>query len=338
MNFRSLNSGSIAAAVIAVVLLTADRVAAQVPDPQPVAGYTVPRTNEGQPDFEGFWTNATYTPLQRRDGVAGEFYTAEEVAAIEARALERESAQTVPGTTADVHYDFTQFGLDRSQATLATGLRTSLIFDPPDGRIPPLTAEGQRIMAAREEQRGLRGARYDAPENMNLSERCLIMRGAGPPMMNMVYNSNYQIVQSRDYVMFLVEMIHDARIIPLDGREQADANVRQWMGTSRGHWEGDTLVVETANFNGKNPIRGSTENMRVTERFTRVDDETIIYRFTIDDEIMWTRPWSAELSMKKTIGPLFEHACHEGNYGLYNTLVGARREERLAAEAAAAQE
>jgi len=154
----------------------------------------------------------------------------------------------------------------------------------------------------------------------------------------MVYNSNYQIVQSRDYVMFLVEMIHDARIIPLDGREQADANVRQWMGTSRGHWEGDTLVVETANFNGKNPIRGSTENMRVTERFTRVDDETIIYRFTIDDEIMWTRPWSAELSMKKTIGPLFEHACHEGNYGLYNTLVGARREERLAAEAAAAQE
>ena len=338
MNFRSLSSGSIAAAAIAVVLLTANRVAAQVPDPQPVAGYTVPRTKEGQPDFGGFWTNATYTPLQRRDGVAGEFYTAEEVAASEARAAQRESAQTVPGTTADVHYDFTQFGLDRSQSTLASSLRTSLIFDPPDGRIPPRTAEGERITAQREEQARLRGGRFDSAENNQLSDRCIIMGGAGPPMMNMVYNSNYQIVQSRDYVVFLVEMIHDARIVPLDGREQADANVRQWMGTSRGHWEGDTLVVETTNFNGKNPFRGSTENMRVTERFTRVDDETIIYRFTIDDEIMWTRPWSAELSMKKTIGPLFEHACHEGNYGLYNTLVGARREERLAAEAAAAQE
>ena len=157
MNFRSLNSGSLTAAVIAVVLLTANPVAAQAPDPQPVAGYTVPRTADGQPDFEGFWTNATYTPLQRRDGVAGEFYTAEEVAASEARAAERESAQTVPGTTADVHYDFTQFGLDRSQSTLASSLRTSLIFDPPDGRIPPRTTAGERIMAQREEQARLRG-------------------------------------------------------------------------------------------------------------------------------------------------------------------------------------
>ena len=336
MHHRLISSGSIAATVIAMALLTANPVAAQTPDPTPVAGYTVPRTADGQPDFEGFWTNATYTPLQRRDGVAGEFYTAEEVAASEARAAERESAQTVPGTTADVHYDFTQFGLDRSQSTLASSLRTSLIFDPPDGRIPPRTTAGERIMAQREEQARLRGGRFDAVENNQLSDRCIIMGGAGPPMMNMVYNSNYQIVQSRDYVMFLIEMIHDARIIPLDGREQADANVRQWMGTSRGHWEGDTLVVETANFNGKNPIRGSTENMIVTERFTRVDDETIVYRFTIDDASMWTRPWSAGLPMKKTIGPLFEHACHEGNYGLYNTLVGARREERLAAEAAAA--
>ena len=163
MNHRFLNSGSITAAVIAASLLTANLVGAQVPtqvpNPSPADGYTVPRTPDGQPDFEGFWTNATYTPLQRRDGVTGEFYTAEEVAAIEARAAERESAQTVPGTTADVHYDFTQFGLDRSQATLATGLRTSLIFDPPDGRIPPRTAEGQRIMAQREEEARLRGGR-----------------------------------------------------------------------------------------------------------------------------------------------------------------------------------
>ena len=337
MKHRFLTSGSIAAAVFAASLLTANLVGAQVPNPSPADGYTVPRTPDGQPDFEGFWSNTTYTPLQRRDGVTGEFYTAEEVAVIEARALERESAQTVPGTTADVHYDFTQFGLDRSQATLATGLRTSLIFDPADGRIPPRTAEGQRITAQREEEARLRGGRWDSAENNQLDDRCIIMGGSGPPMMNTGYNSNYQIVQSHDYVMILVEMIHDVRIIPLDGRGQADQKVRRWMGSSRGHWEGATLVVETANFNGKNPFRGSTENMRVTERFTRVDDETMVYRFTVDDETMWTRPWSAELLMKQTIGPIFEHACHEGNYGLYNTLVGARLEEKLAAEEAAAQ-
>ena len=337
MDHRILNSGSIAACAIAVSLLTANPVAAQAPDPSPAAGYTVPRTPDGQPDFEGFWTNATYTPLQRRDGVAGEFYTAAEVAAIEARAAARESAQTVPGTTADVHYDFTQFGLDRSQATLATGLRTSLIFDPPDGRIPPRTEAGQRIITQHEAEARLRGGRYDAVENMNLSERCLIMRGSGPPMLDAGYNSNYQIVQNRDHLMILVEMIHDARIIPLDGREQADQRIRQWMGTSRGHWEGDTLVVETANFNGKNSVYGSTGNKRVTERFTRIDDQTIVYRFTIDDATMWTRPWSAELLMKKTIGPIFEHACHEGNYGLINTLAGARFEEKMAAQEAAAQ-
>ena len=338
MNHRFLDSVSIVVALTAISLLTANPVAAQAPDPNPADGYTPPRTPDGQPDFEGFWTNATYTPLERRDGVTGEFYTPEEVAASEARAAERESAQTVPGTTPDVHYDFTQFGLDRSQATLASSLRTSLIFDPPDGSIPPMTAEGQRITAEREEEAQLRGGRWDSAENNQLDDRCLIMRGSGPPMMSTGYNSNYQIVQSRDYVMILVEMIHDVRIIPLDGRVQTDRNVRQWMGTSRGHWEGDTLVVETASFNGKNPFNGSTENMRVTERFTRIDDETIVYRFTIDDETMWTRPWSAELPMKKTVGPIFEHACHEGNYGLYNTLVGARLEEQLAAEEAAAQE
>ena len=336
-NRRFLNSGSITAAVIAASLLTANLVGAQVPNPSPADGYTVPRTPDGQPDFEGFWSNATYTPLQRRDGVAGEFYTAEEVAAIEARALERESAQTVPGTNADVHYDFTQFGLDRSQATLATGLRTSLIFDPPDGRIPPRTVEGQRIMAQRGEEARLRGGRWDSAENNQLDDRCIIMAGSGPQMMDAGYNSNYQIVQNRDYVMILIEMIHDARIIPLDGREQADAKIRQWMGTSRGYWEGNTLVVETANFNGKNPINGSTENKRVTERFTRIDDETMVYRFTVEDETMWARPWSAELLMKQTIGPIFEHACHEGNYGLVNTLAGARLEEKLAAEEAAAR-
>ncbi len=151
-------------------------------------------------------------------------------------------------------------------------------------------------------------------------------------MMDSGYNSNYQIVQTPDYVVILVEMIHDARIIPLDGRPQAHSNVRQWMGTSRGHWEGDTLVIETANFNGKNPFRGSSENMRVIERLERVADDAISYTFTIEDESTWVRPWTGQMSMLSTFGPLFEHACHEGNYGLYNTLVGARLEEQQAAE------
>jgi hypothetical protein len=152
------------------------------------------------------------------------------------------------------------------------------------------------------------------------------------------YNNVYQIVQAPGYVMILVEMIHDVRIVPLDGRSHLPQNVRQWVGDSRGRWEGDTLVVETTNFNGKNPFRGSSENMRVTERFTRADADTILYKFTIEDETMWTRPWSAELPTKKTQGPMFEHACHEGNYGLYNTLVGARAEEKRAAEQAAKKE
>jgi hypothetical protein len=162
-----------------------------------------------------------------------------------------------------------------------------------------------------------------------------MMDRVGPPMLYGNYNNNYQIVQAPGYVMILVEMLHDTRIIPLDGRAHVPRNVRQWTGSYRGGWEGDTLVVETTNFNGKNPFRGSSDNMRVIERFTRVDENTIRYQFTVDDPATWARPWSAELPMKKTIGPLFEHACHEGNYGLYNILAGTRADEKRAAEEAA---
>jgi hypothetical protein len=179
------------------------------------------------------------------------------------------------------------------------------------------------------------GGQLDAAQNMPIGTRCIIMAGAGPPMLFAGYNSNYQIVQSPGYVMILVEMIHDVRIIPLDNRPQPHSNIRQWMGISRGRWEGDTLVVETTNFNGKNPFRGSSENMRVIERFTRVSDETIVYKFTIEDPATWSRPWTAEVPMAKTQGPIFEHACHEGNYGVTNTLAGARAEERQAGEEAA---
>jgi hypothetical protein len=296
--------------------------------------WTPARTPDGQPDLQGFWTNATFTPLERPKDVTKEFFTKEEAAEFEKRLAAEDAAQTEPGTIADVHYDFTQFGLDTAQAPYASHLRTSLIFDPADGKLPPLTAEGQARAAARAEQ-AKRVGRWDSAQSNELDDRCMIFAGAGPPMLPQSYNSNYQIVQTSGYVMILFEMAHDVRIIPLDGRPHVPAAVQQWIGDSRGRWDGDTLVIETTNFNGKNPLRGSSERMRVTERLTRVDTDTIRYRFTIDDESTWTRPWSAELLMRKATGPLFEHACHEGNYGLYNTLAGARLGEKRAAEEAA---
>jgi hypothetical protein len=296
--------------------------------------WTAPRTPDGQPDLQGFWTNTTYVPLQRPQDVTKEFYTKEEVAERIKRAAAAEAAQTEPGTIPDVHYDFTQFGLDRSQGPLALNLRTSLIVDPRDGKLPPLTAEGQKRADDRAEARKRMGGPYDAAQNQPLSVRCIIMDRIGPPMLGGAYNNNYQIVQVPGYVMILVEMIHDVRIIPLDERPHLPQNVRQWTGSYRGRWEGETLVVETRNFNGKNPFQGSSENMRLIERFTRVDENTIRYQFTVDDPSTWTQPWTAEVPWAKTIGPLFEHACHEGNYGLGNILAGARVEEKRAAEAA----
>ena len=322
-----------------MVLTIAVGVPATVPIAAQESTYTAPRTPDGQPDLQGFWTNQTYTPLERSDGVTGEFYTAEEVAEIENARAQSEASQTTPGTIPDVHYDFTQFGLDRSQSGVAPNMRTSLIVDPPDGRLPPLTAAAEQRTADRVAARERMGGRWGAAEANELDDRCIIMRSAGPPMLSAGYNSNYHIVQAPGYVMILVEMIHDARIIPLDWSDQPSPKLRQWMGTSRGRWEGETLVVETSNFNGKNPIPsatgriipGSGAQMRVTERFTRVAEDRIMYEFSLEDPGTWTTPWSAEMPMQKTGGPIFEHACHEGNYGLYNTLVGARREEQEAA-------
>ena len=209
------------------------------------------------------------------------------------------------------------------------------MVDPADGKIPPMTAEGKKRAAERDEANKRLGGRWDSAQSNQLDDRCLIMRGPGPPMMDAAYNSNYQIIQDAGYVMILTEMIHDVRIIPLTPGPQPSKNIRQWIGLSSGHWENNTLVVETTNFNGKNPFAGSSENLRVIERFTRVADDMIQYRFTIEDESVWARPWSGELPLVKTHGPIFEHACHEGNYGLYNTLVGARLEEKKAAEEAA---
>ena len=341
MRHRFLVSVGVLAIAVAVVSLATIPVAGQSATPtkgvegKGTKAYTPPRTPDGQPDLQGFWTNSTYTPLERPEKVTKEFYTPEEAADAEKLAAERETEQTTPGTTADVHYDFTQFGLDRSQSTFARNLRTSLIVDPPDGKIPQLTPEGQKRAADRAAARRAQGGQYDAVQNMPIGSRCIIMAGAGPPMMNAGYNSNYQIVQGPGYVMILTEMIHDARIIPLDGRPQPPAGARQWTGISRGRWDGNTLVVETTNFNGKNPFRGASENVKVTERFTRTSDDSVVYRFTIEDESTWSKPWTAEMPMKKTQGPIFEFACHETNYGIANILAGAREDEKKAAAQAA---
>ncbi|HLG58879.1 MAG TPA: hypothetical protein VI485_26270 [Vicinamibacterales bacterium] len=329
-------------ATVALAVLATISVAGQTQTPAKAApartaagkAYTAPRTSDGQPDLQGFWTNSTYVPLERPDGVTKEIYTPDEAEAAIKRAATREAEQTEPGTTADVHYDFTQFGLDRSQSTFAKNLRTSLIVDPPDGKIPPVTPEAQKRTQALAAARKARGGQYDAVENMPIGSRCIIMGGAGPPMMNAGYNANYQIVQAPGHVMILTEMIHDVRIIPLDGRPQPPSGVRQWTGLSRGRWEGDTLVVETTNFNGKNAFRGSSANLKVTERFTRTASDIIQYRFTVEDPSTWTRSWTAEAPLAKTEGPIFEFACHESNYGIANILAGARADEKRAAEQA----
>ena len=300
--------------------------------------YKVPRTVDGQPDLQGYWTNATLVPLQRPQGVTAEFLPREEFEKRVAQRVAMDEEQTTPGTTCDVHYDFTQFALDKTQSAIAENYRTSLIVDPPDGRLPPQTPEAQkRVQAAAAARKAAQATQYDRVQNISQGSRCIVSGGAGPPLMDAGYNANYQIVQSKDVVMILTEMIHDARIIPLDKTRPAPAaGYRNWMGASRGWWEGDTLVVETTNFNGRQPFQqASTETMKVTERFTRKSADQIAYRFTVEDPNAWTRPWTAEAILQTIEGPIFEHACHEGNYGIANTLAGVRLEEKLAAEEAA---
>jgi len=297
----------------------------------PGKAYTPPRTPDGQPDLQGFWTNSTYVPLERPKDVTKDYYTPAEAEEAMKKAAEREAEQTEPGTTADVHYDFSQFGLDRSQSTFARSLRTSLVFDPPDGRMPPVNAAGQKRAAERAAARKAMGGQYDSVQNMPIGSRCIIMGGAGPPLMNAGYNANYQIVQAPGHVMILTEMIHDVRVIPLDSRPQAPGAVRQWTGLSRGRWEGNTLVVETTNINPDHAFRGVpySDEARVSERFTRVDDDTILYEFTVDDPRTYTAPWGGEIPFERFDDQLYEYACHEGNYALGAVLSGARYEESL---------
>jgi hypothetical protein len=278
------------------------------------------------PDLSGYWTNTTVTPLERPKELADKaFFTPQEAAEYAKRQLATPEA-TGPGTYADVHYNMAQFGLERSQSKVAANVRTSLITDPPDGRMPAMLPEARKRIADRAAQ--AKGHEFDGPENRGLAERCIMWGNEGPPMMPAGYNSNLEIVQGPGYVAIMQEMIHDVRMIPTDGSPHLPSNVRQWMGDPRGHWEGDTLVVDTTNFTDKTAFRGSSASLHVVERFRRVDADTILYQFTVDDPSTWTHSWSAEIPMTKIQGPVFEYACHEGNYGMANNLSGARAEEK----------
>ena len=300
------------------------------------------RTPDGRPDISGVWDFRTVTPLERPEEFADQaFLSEEEVAAYaaervrasnadrdrEARKLETTSRGQVNGTreSRDLALAYNDFWWDRGDSVVETR-RTSLVVDPPNGRLPALTEAAQARAAERLRinQRPSWG-----PEDRPLGERCITGFNSGPPMLPAAYNMNVQIFQTADHVVLLNEMVHNARIIPLDGSDHG--TVPMWTGDSRGHWEGDTLVVETKNFLRETSFRNSSRNLHLVERIRRVSEDVLLYSFTVTDPTTWTQPWSVELPMRQSDLPIFEYACHEGNYGMDGTLTGARAVEKAAA-------
>ena len=328
-------------AVLALVMLAPVVASGQAATPSTTDGASF-RTPWGDPDLQGTWTNTTTTPLQRPTDLADkEFLTAEEHAVRDqqvALSVDLDNRYRPTGAETPVSVGaYNNYWMERG--TLST--RTSLIIDPPDGRLPPMTPEEQ-VLQNRGHVSTFSSSRFDSVEDFNALDRC-ISRGMPGAMMPGFYNHNYQILQTPDHVVIFVEMVHDARIIPLDGRSHAPAAVRQWIGDSRGRWEGNTLVVESSNFadkvngrqelghtQGGGTVFGGDENLRLVERFTRVSDDAIDYEFTVVDPTVWEAPWTASMPMTAIDGPLFEYACHEGNYAMTNILAGARAEEGAA--------
>jgi hypothetical protein len=275
-------------------------------------------TTDGHPNLQGIWDYRTMTPLERPAELAGQqFFTDEEASAYRQEGLARRNKDrraSDVGSARDVSNAYNEFWWDYGK-TLTADLRTSLIVDPADGRIP--------YRADRERGRRARG--YDGPESRGLWERCLTR---SLPRLSGAYNNNFQIIQSEEYVAIVNEMIHEVRMIPLDVRPHVHRNIRQWQGDARGRWDGDTLVVETTNFTDQTNFRGSREDLHLIERFTRVDADTLLYEFTVEDSTVWQQPWSAMVPMIRNTERMYEYACHEGNYGMTNLLNGARVQER----------
>ena len=288
------------------------------------------RTADDRPDLRGIWSNASLTPFERPKEFAGKKFFTEEEAAEYARKVMEQSNRDRRGATAeeDVGGAYNEAWFDRG-TKVGSNLRTSIVVDPPDGKVPALTPEAREANAGRA---AIQRRPPEGPEDFALPVRCILWGTSGPPMIPAVYNNYYQIIQTKDYVAIEIEMIHDVRIIPLDGRPHLPPAIRRWMGDSVGRWEGDTLVVDTTNFTDQTHFRGSDKNLHVVERFTRTGAETLQYRFTIDDPTAFTRPWTGEIAMSRASGPIYEYACHEGNYSLANMLSAARTQEKDAAK------
>jgi len=331
MRFRFFASAAASALMLAATLPGQTPGAAAPAKPPAKAKSAIPRTPDGHPDLQGIWTNATITPLERPVNMANK----PTVTDAEAKDYEKRAAQELEKTDGASESPllaaagsngtggYNVLFIDRgSELARVDGVkRTSLIVDPPDGRVPPLTPEAR--------QRGGGGfGRMDSVKDRPLAERCLLGFGStsGPPMLPVLYNNNYQIVQTPETVMILIEMVHDARMVRMNGTHPPKT-VQQWLGDSIGHWEGDTLVVDTTNFTNKTRFRGSSENLHVIERFTRVDADTILYRVTVDDPTTFSKIWTLEYPFVATKGPIYEYACHEGNYSMTDILGGARKAE-----------
>jgi hypothetical protein len=326
MSYRSLVS-TVTLALLAV-LLVPSAVSAQK------AG-TPPRTPDGKPDLQGIWTNNTVTPLERpKELGTKEFYTDQELADLTKRARQGgndvgEGVELGAARQNNLRYDLELYGFDRNKVRFSSR-RTSLIVGP-EGTIPPMLPDARKRNA--EIAAKNKGHEFDSYANRPLSERCIFEGQQGIPMLPAANEGNLlQIVQGPGYVALFHEIDHDTRVIPTDGRPHVPQNIRMLQGDSVGHWEGDTLVVDTTNFTGRTAFRGSSENLHLVERFTRAADETLIYRFTVEDPTTWAKPWTAEVPWTKSKGPVFEYACHEGNTMISTILHGARVADEEAAK------
>jgi hypothetical protein len=332
MRNRALASVS-AAAFLALALGAAAPAAAQ--------NSKAPKTPWGKPDLTGLWDFRTITPLERPASMADrEFLTEAEAAKLEQDTIDRNAEidsrpaeRTTAGGNVDRRADgtpgfYNNFWLDGGTKPVASR-RTSLVVDPPNGRVPPLTPAAQKRT---EERRAyLKQHPADGPEDRSSSDRCIVGFNAGPPLSPGGYNQNMQVVQTRDHVILVTEMVHTARIVPLDGRPQLSNSFRHWSGEARGRWEGDTLVIETTNFRPDRGWRGSTGNMKLVERLTRLDAETLEYKYTVIDPDTWTSPWTAAIPLRLADQPSYEYACHEGNHSMQGILAGQRTEDKEAA-------
>ena len=316
---------------VLAALLTVLAIAAFVPagaGAQTEASMESPRTPWGAPDLQGVWDFRSLTPMERPEELADtETFTAEQAAEFAEETIRTRSRDA---DTSDRVVPYNDFWFD--EGTSVTTERTSLVVDPPDGRIPPLTDEAIARQQALEEARAGVGGHEPTEGGFvedlgpgGLQVRCILGFNSGPPMAPSAYNNNVQVFQTEDTVVLYNEMNHNARVVPLDGRDHLSASIGQWVGDSRGRWEGDTLVVETTNFlRETNFMRGATTpNLTLVERLTRVDADTLQYDVTVDDPTVWTQPWTFSVPMRRNPEPLYEYACHEGNYGLYNILAGA---------------